>query len=158
MQNGTDPQTLPASSLPPLKGLTSLISIATAFVPILLFAWDPFLQSPSSVSVVTHAIFLKHIYDFVIPLFKKTFYGFLLENPTFQILYNSVIASVHLTFPLIAYIYLMFSPTKSNYSLFPKCILYLPTSMPWLLPFSLPRMPLLHLCLWKLYPFLKTQL
>lgn len=34
----------------------------------------PFSSHPpfvSSVSVVTHAIFLKHIYDFVIPLFKK---------------------------------------------------------------------------------------
>lgn len=73
-----------------------------------------------------------------------------MENPTFQILYTFVIAPAH---ALISSTYLTHCPTESNYSLFPKHILHFPASIP--LSCSLL---FLHLCLWKLHPFLKTQL
>lgn len=77
-----------------------------------------------------------------------------MENPTFQIRYNFVTASVH---PL-TYVYLTHCPTKSDYSLFPKCILHFPASTPSPLSFSLSRRLFLHLCLGGLHPFLRTQL
>lgn len=86
--------------------------------------------------------------DFVVPLLKKFFNDFLLENPTFP--KHPCYSSVHPIIPLISdQIKLLTIPP-----MYPP-LSHLRVS---LLPFSLPRTLFLHLCLWKLYPFLKTQL
>ena len=140
-------------------GLTSfLVSIATAFVPNPLLTWASFLQPPSFWVLSEHCSLYNlsktYLRVFHSPI-QKTFNGFLLENPTFQILYKFVIAPAH---ALISSIYLTHCPTGSKYSLFSKHILHFPASMPSPLSCSLPIMLFLHLCLWKLHPFLKTQL